>query len=113
MVCRVEFKLENIADPGGRAFSVEGGSGSRSNDGFVIRFAGEVRAYRNSCPHTGVSLNWSDNHFFDVSHNYIQCSLHGALFEPLSGHCIWGPCLGQDLQPLSFELVDQQVIIYI
>jgi len=79
----------------------------------VIHYGGEIRVYINRCPHTGISLNWAEDQFFDVDHNFIQCSLHGALFEPLSGHCVWGPCLNKDLQSLPFELVDQQVVIYI
>lgn len=58
-------------------------------------------------------LNWSDEQFFDFEHKFIQCSLHGALFEPLDGLCVWGPCLDKSLQSIPVELVDQQVIIYI
>ena len=80
--------------------------------GFVIRFAGEVRAFINSCPHTGVNLNWSEGQFFDYDFEFLQCSMHGALFDPLSGRCIWGPCAGDYLTSLPVKLVDMQVIIY-
>jgi len=111
MTKKMLFELDDIPEAGGRAFRFKTPGGDK--DAFVVRYSGEVRAYINSCPHTGVKLNWSDDQFFDVDHKFIQCSMHGALFEPLDGRCVWGPCLGESLQSVPFELVDQQVIIYI
>ena len=105
------FALEDLSEPGGKAFQVDTPAGVKN--GFVIRYAGRVRAYINSCPHTGVSLNWSDEQFFDYAQEFVQCSMHGALFEPLTGLCVWGPCQGEKLHSLELELVDQHVIIYI
>jgi len=105
------FELDEIAEPGARSFSVNTAAGTQ--EGFIIRYADQIRVYLNSCPHTGVSLNWADDQFFDVSHKFIQCSMHGALFEPLNGRCVWGPCLGESLQSVEFELVEQHLLIYI
>lgn len=107
----VTVRLDEIPEPGAKGFSYTTATGEQ--EGFVVRFAGEVRAYENSCPHTGVSLNWSDDQFFELDHKFIQCALHGALFQPQDGRCIWGPCLGQSLKSLPFELVEQNVLIYI
>lgn len=111
MVKPIVFELEAIPEPGGCSFRFETSQGEQ--EGFVIRLAGEVRAYINSCPHTGVTLNWSDEQFFDIDHKFIHCSLHGALFEPLNGRCIRGPCAGDSLQAIPLKLVDRQVLIYI
>ena len=70
-------------------------------DGFVINWHGQFYAYRNRCPHTGVNLNWQPDIFLDLQGCYVQCSMHGALFEPNTGLCIRGPCLGASLQPLT------------
>ncbi len=107
----VKFLLADIPEPGGRAFQITDAEGT--HDAFIIRFAGEVRAYLNSCPHTGVNLNWSDDQFFDIDHTFIQCSLHGALFQPLDGLCIQGPCQGDSLKSLPIQLVEPHVLIYI
>ena len=96
-------KLQDIAEPGARGFELAAGLSC-----FVLRWRGEVRAYVNRCPHTGVSLDWLEHQFFDVNNEYIQCSLHGALFEPLSGKCIWGPCVGDCLSAIPLELSADQ-----
>ena len=105
------FKLDDIPEPGGKSIQLVTADGKQ--EAFIIRYAAEVRVYVNSCPHTGVSLNWADDQFFDYEDKFIQCSLHGALFGPLDGRCVRGPCLGESLQSISFELVGRQVIIYI
>jgi nitrite reductase/ring-hydroxylating ferredoxin subunit len=34
-----------------------------------------------------------------------MCANHGAVFEPPTGECVWGPCVGASLQsvPLVVE----------
>lgn len=75
----------------------------------LVHRHGQVRAFLNWCPHWGVSLNCLPNVFFDVERRYIQCANHGALFEPDSGHCVHGPCHGQDLIAVDIELRDNKV----
>lgn len=65
--------------------------------GFVFRHRGRVHAYINRCPHLGIELNWQPERFFDLEQTFIQCSTHGALFLPDTGHCIAGPCAGEHL----------------
>jgi nitrite reductase/ring-hydroxylating ferredoxin subunit len=69
--------------------------------GFVVKIQNRIVAYRNQCPHAGVPLNWQENKFLDLFGAYIQCTLHGALFQIENGRCIWGPCLGQSLKPIA------------
>lgn len=68
---------------------------------FAVIKHGKVYAYLNQCPHTGVTLNWQPNQFFDIENCYIQCSTHGALFRIEDGYCIRGPCAGQRLTQLE------------
>jgi nitrite reductase/ring-hydroxylating ferredoxin subunit len=93
-VCR----SEDVGDPGSHEFELH--SGEKTINGFVVHWRGEWHAYLNSCPHTRVSLNWLPNQFFDPGREYLQCSLHGALFQPHDGLCIYGPCLGRALTRL-------------
>ena len=105
---KVLCRLEDINEPGARSFEFD--EGKDEIEFFVIRWKGELRAYLNRCPHTGVTLNWAENQFFDLQNEYIQCSLHGALFEPLSGKCIWGPCVGGQLPELHVEVTSTQMV---
>jgi len=91
-----------LDDPGSRAFVLK--QGGRELSGFLVCHAGEVRAFRNRCPHTGVELNWGGDRFLDVDDAYIQCSLHGALFRPADGRCVRGPCVGRALQALPVRV---------
>ena len=80
-------------------------------EGVLINWHGDIHAYQNSCPHTGVSLNWAPNQFLDLDERFIQCGMHGALFEPATGLCIRGPCLGQSLQRLPVRVIDEQIYV--
>lgn len=66
--------------------------------GFVVRIDNQFYAYRNRCPHLGIELNWMPGQFLDADKCFIQCSTHGALFTPEDGHCIAGPCAGDQLE---------------
>lgn len=71
---------------------------------FVIRAAGRVTGYVNSCPHARLPLNWRPDAFFDVSGTYLFCTGHGAHFDPLTGLCVRGPCKGQSLTPYAVRV---------
>lgn len=98
-------RLEELGDPGSRGFELEGLSL------FLVQKDGVVRAYRNSCPHTGAPLNWQPDQFLDFDEALIQCSLHMALFDIPSGKCLAGPCLGQGLSPLPIEIKGDQIVL--
>ena len=70
---------------------------------FAVRHRGRLHLYRNSCPHTGVSLNWLPDQFLTEAGDFLQCTLHGALFRIEDGACVRGPCLGRSLQPVTLE----------
>lgn len=78
----------------------------RPLEAFVVKWRGRLHAYINSCPHTGVALNWLPHEFFDLDGRHIQCAMHGALFRPDDGYCVWGPCAGRALSPLTVEVQD-------
>jgi nitrite reductase/ring-hydroxylating ferredoxin subunit len=76
---------------------------------FVVHKDGAFNAYINSCPHTGVNLEWQQDQFLDMDNMFIQCSTHDALFEVDSGVCIAGPCIGDALQPVALLIEDDSV----
>ena len=99
---------------------VEGGPGVRfrrrspagfEEGAFAIRYNGRVHAFVNRCPHAGTELDWNPGEFFDEGAVYLICSTHGALFEPMNGRCVAGPCRGASLQPLEIGERDGQVYL--
>lgn len=86
-------------------FSLQG----ESAPAFLLRLGEAVVAYHNACPHTGAPLNWMPGQFLSSDQAYIQCALHGALFRPSDGYCLYGPCHGESLKPVTI-LVEAGVI---
>ena len=85
--------LENAGR--GERFDVEGSDGAVS--AFVIRWKDVAFAYVNACPHVGSELDWLPGQFFDMDRRYLLCATHGAAFEPDTGLCVSGPCVGARL----------------
>jgi nitrite reductase/ring-hydroxylating ferredoxin subunit len=83
--------------------------GGRDVSALLINFEGQHFAYINRCPHTGITLDWVDNKFFSSDERYLMCATHGAVFQPPTGECIWGPCLGLSLQSVPIEIYDGKV----
>ncbi len=83
--------------------------GRRELEGLLVNFQGNLFAYLNRCPHTGLALDWVNNQFFSADKRYLMCATHGAVFEPPTGECIWGPCVGLSLQALPIEIEEGQV----
>lgn len=100
-------RLHELSDPGAKGFFLE----ALQLDGFVVRRGDTIRAYRNSCPHTGAPLEWMPDQFLNLDGTLIQCALHGALFQIHDGRCIAGPCAGQWLQPLRLEIRADEVVL--
>jgi nitrite reductase/ring-hydroxylating ferredoxin subunit len=96
--------LAEIADPGSRGFELGEGAARRSI--FLVRRGEVLRAYVNSCPHTGGPLDWVEDQFLDLDRRLILCATHGALFRLADGHCLAGPCAGKALTPVAIEVVE-------
>ena len=78
--------------------------GGRDFEALLVNFDGTHFAYVNRCPHTGITLDWVNNQFFSSDNRYLMCATHGAVFEPPTGECVWGPCVGLSLQSLPIEI---------
>lgn len=102
--------LAELAPVDARGFDYGTPQGPRS--GFVVRRGEFVAAYRNVCPHAGHPLNWKPDAFLTRAKDLIMCSVHGAVFEPLTGLCVGGPCPGRSLTALRVEISDGRVKVY-
>ena len=79
--------------------------------GFVVNHDGAYHAYLNSCPHIGTPLDLWENEFLTEDARLIMCATHGAIFEPDSGRCVAGPCVGDTLTALPLRLEDGDVVV--
>ena len=97
--------INDINDDSSRGFTL-------ANDisVFIVKKDGQLHAYRNSCPHLGIELEWLEDQFLDADNMLIQCSTHGALFLIDSGECVAGPCRGQALTPAEFTIDTEQYL---
>lgn len=104
VICR----LEEIPDPGARAFRA--GSGDWPLRGFIVRQGPHVRAYVNRCPHAGHPLDAAPGHFL-LTDSLVQCASHGALFAIDSGECVAGPCVSRSLTAVAIRVVEGEVLL--
>ena len=100
-------RREDFPDGTSRKFTLR--CGGRSLEGFAFGFDGELHAYLNRCRHIPLPMDWLDNRFFTVDEKYVVCANHGALYEPTTGECVWGPCTGARLQRVPLKVEDGTV----
>lgn len=78
---------------------------------FLFRRGERVRAFVNSCPHTGANLDWQPGRFMDYQGRHFLCGTHGALFRLDDGFCISGPCKGRSLKSVAVKLRGDAVVL--
>ena len=86
-------------------------SAENKEQGFLVWFDGEFKAYLNQCRHMDVCLDWQPNEFFDEDNKFIVCATHGALYQPQSGVCIAGPCNGKNLIAMPYEITNDFIVV--
>ena len=86
-------------------------NGKYNVEAMLLNYQGSLHAYLNRCPHIGISLDWGDKQFFTLDGRYLMCANHGATFEPGTGECIWGPCIGAALQSVPFEIEGAEIFV--
>ena len=101
--------LEDVKPGGALALDVALPDGPRRL--LVVATAGGPEVYLNSCPHTGVRLDWTPGRLFDCSGRYLQCATHGALFDPAGGQCVSGPCAGRGLVRVPSRVLDGDLVV--
>jgi|SRR5450830_214780 len=93
--------LEQLPEGGARGFDAES-SGQATI--FVLRRGQQAWAWRDACPHHGTPLPWRKDAYLDASGEHVVCAAHGALFDPITGICTLGPCLGDALTAVSLRI---------
>lgn len=94
--------LHDIVDGAARNFVLQMRAGRFY--GFVVRRGETVYGYVDRCPHAGLPLAQKLDDYLTSDGRLIACSWHGALFEPMNGQCVGGPCGGMSLTPWPVEV---------
>lgn len=63
----------------------------------VFRHGGRSLAYLNRCVHMPRTLDCAADTIFDRSGHYLRCSMHGIVYDPMSGESLSEICRGQRL----------------
>ena len=66
----------------------------------VFRYKGICRAYRNLCVHMPRELDCENDMIFDETGQLLRCSMHGIVYDPLTGESLSTLCSGQRLTPV-------------
>jgi nitrite reductase/ring-hydroxylating ferredoxin subunit len=101
-------RLDEIAEPGARGFSFRLGDALFA--GFVVRHGVDVRGYEDHCPHAGMPLALFRNRYLTREGDLILCASHGALFRPLDGVCVGGPCAGRALTSWPVRIEGEDLV---
>ena len=78
-------------------------------EAFLAWFNDQVVCYQNVCRHIPITLDYGDGRFFNTEGTRFVCQTHGATYEPLSGLCIAGPCVGASLKKLVIDVIDGEI----
>lgn len=106
---RVICRVDELDGADARGFTL--GEGHWPLRGLVLKRGGEVRAWVNWCPHAGHALNLQPNRFMTDDRALLLCHSHGALFDPVTGFCIAGPCSGKSLREVPVVVESGYVLL--
>jgi nitrite reductase/ring-hydroxylating ferredoxin subunit len=106
-----EWRCATVSVPPGRTATFRLECGGRSVSGFVLNFDGRYHAYLNRCPHVGTPLDLWPNEFFTEDGRALICSTHGAIYEPATGLCTAGPCVGDRLTSLPLTVEGATLVV--
>ncbi|MFK4754433.1 Rieske (2Fe-2S) protein [Oceanobacter antarcticus] len=67
----------------------------------IFRHQGTCLAYRNLCVHMPRRLDCEKDMIFDRSGKNLRCSMHGIIYDPVSGESISAICNGEKLTPVK------------
>ena len=99
-------RLQDIPDGGATAVDALLADGEQSL--ILLRDGGQVRGYRNVCPHAGRRLDYAPGKFL-LKDDTLICAVHGATFQRQAGACVAGPCRGDSLHAVALRVEDDAV----
>jgi nitrite reductase/ring-hydroxylating ferredoxin subunit len=103
LLCR----LADLAATGAKGITI--GARPAVREIVVVLDGSVVRAYVNSCPHAYSKLEFIPDTFLDAERQDLECTVHGATFRIGDGHCVSGPCKGDQLTKVPVEIRGDEV----
>lgn len=120
MRARQRILVPNVASlEHGQARTFVFEDGGYEGRGFVLalREAGdagpELVAYRNRCAHVAFDLDMGTGEFWSAKLGRIYCRTHGACYEPRTGICDRGPCVGRGLERFELERQGDDAVVLV
>jgi nitrite reductase/ring-hydroxylating ferredoxin subunit len=104
-VCRSEEVQE------GNYKRVEVAYSSEPSSVVVFRYQGTCLAYRNLCVHMPRRLDCEKDMIFDDTGQNLRCSMHGILYDPVTGESISTICTGEKLTRVKIQEDEEGVWI--
>jgi nitrite reductase/ring-hydroxylating ferredoxin subunit len=111
MAATSEWRCRVTDLPPGRTAKFSLRCGGRTVEGFVVAHDGDYFAYLNRCPHRGTPLDLWPNEFLSEDRRSLVCSTHGAIYDPASGLCTAGPCVGDVLTALPLRRDRNAIVV--
>ena len=83
---------------------------TRNITALVLKAEEEIAVYLDLCPHNKIVLS-EQGEYMSADGTRLICATHGATFKLEDGSCDRGPCEGDTLAKIPFELVNDAVRI--
>ncbi|AEF55426.1 Rieske (2Fe-2S) protein [Marinomonas posidonica] len=81
---------------------------------FIVKKNGELYGWKNACPHVqGAPMAWRKDQYLNTQKTHLTCFAHGALFDPTTGLCIQGPCLGKTLEKVELFVSSEGIVSFL
>ncbi len=100
--------LENIPDEKASSFKF---STKKHDPGIIIvRRGNNAHAFINNCPHANLPLDLFEGKVLARDGYNLLCANHAALFNPETGACISGPCIGKKLLMKKIKIEEGKIL---
>lgn len=83
---------------------------TRDITALVLKHDTEVAVYLDLCPHNKITLS-ENGDYLSEDGSRLMCEVHGATFKLQDGSCDRGPCQGDTLAKIPFEVANEAVRI--
>ena len=107
-----DHELDAEQLPGvGQAREFRVGTGDWPLRGIVLLRGDRYICFANVCPHRRHPLNLAVDDFLTPDGELLRCASHGAAFDPDTGECVAGPCIGARLTVLECRQENDSLLV--